>query len=171
MHCIFHLMWSVWKCGEHHRSVVFIHLKEHSSALAISYFCPADFFFCTTFLWNHISRHVICNFVCVDAEFCTFFTIRIGFCLTKSIPFYAVIICIEFEDYTKFRHIFEFFNRVISKRCFYSSIPEYFIGKPAFTGRCSRHKVCISYLYSLFIHFYFRYISRAIRSLAEVLVT
>ena len=158
MHCIFHLMRCVWKCREHHRPIVFIHLKEHSSTLAVSYFCPAYFFFCTTFLRYHISCDIVCNFVCINAKFCTFLTVCISFCLAKSIPFYTVIICVEFEDYTEFRHITEFFNRVIRKSCFHSSITENFIRKLAFAGRCSRHDVGISYFYRLLIHFYFWHI-------------
>ena len=164
-------MWSVWKCREHHWAIVFVHLKKHSSSLAVGYFCPANFFFCTTFLRYHISCNIICNHICINTKFCTFFTIRIGLCLAKSIPFHTVIICVKFKDHTEFRHITEFLNRVIRKSCFHSSITKNFIRKFTFTGRCSRHNIGVRYLYRLLIHFYFWHICRAICSLSKVFVT
>ena len=112
MHGIFHLMWSVWECREHHW--FFSHLKVHSSALAVCDLRPAYFLFCSTFLRYHVSCYVVHNFILVNAQFCTFFAICIGLSFAQSIPLNIVVICIEFENHPKFRHITKFFYRIIS---------------------------------------------------------
>ena len=97
MHGIFHLMWSVWECREHHW--FFSHLKVHSSALAICDFSPS-----VLPLLLHIPA-VPCILLCCPqfysgkCQFCTFFAVCIGFSFAQSIPLNIVVICIEFENH------------------------------------------------------------------------
>ena len=96
------------------------------------------------------------------------FAVSISFHRSKSIPLHMVIICVEFKEYTKLRHIPQFFDRIISKRCFYTSIAKYFIGNMALCHRCSRHYISIRYHCGMLFHLKLRLMSSHINTVAII---
>ena len=149
-------MRGIRKCREHHRAVFLVHFKKHSSAFSVCNFRPSHFFFCTAFLWYHISCHVILYQVLVDTKLCSLLTVCVSLRFPKSVPAYMVIIRIEFENNAKFRHISKLLHRVIRKGGTYSSITENFIGKSAGSSRSGWKEIGIRYFYGIFFFFYFR---------------
>ena len=98
------------------------------------------------------------------------FAVCISFRRSKSIPLDMVIICIEFKEYTKLRHIPQFFYRIIGQGSFYPSISEYFVGKAALADRCRRHDVSKGNLHTVIMDSCLRGVGRTIHSPAELFV-
>ena len=114
--------------------------------------------------------HIISYHVFVNTKFCTMFTVCVSLSLAQSVPFYMIIICIELEHYAKLRHIAQFFDRIISKCCFYTSITKYFIGNMALCHRCSRHYISIRYHCRMFFYLKLRLMSAHINTITVIFV-
>ena len=89
-------------------------------------------------------------------------SVCISFCRSKTVPFHMVIICIEFKENTKLRHVSQLFHRIICQSCFHSSITKHFVCQTALADRCGRHQIFKSDLYTVFMNSCLRCIGRCI---------
>ena len=166
MHRIFHLMWCVWQCGEFHS----ITGKQHTSALTVCYRCPTYTNLVSAFLWNHVFCHIIFYFVLVDTQFCAFASVHIGFFRSHAVPGYIVIICIEFEHNTEFRHITQTFYRIIRQCGADASVTVYLIAQFTLSCRSCWHRISKCNLCAVIQDFDFRNMHSRIMSSGRIFV-
>ena len=81
-----------------------------------------------------------------------------------------IVIRIELEHYTEFRHIAQLFHRIIGKRRPDRSVAEHLIGKPAFALRRGGHQVRVRHFYRIAVLLHSRFQQSAIRAFAVFVV-
>ena len=143
--------------GKHHGTALLVHFKKHSSAFPVCYFRIPDAGLGSALLRHYISGHIVFYQVSVNSQLCPFLPVCIGLSRSQSVPFQMVIVCIQLEHYAKFRHISQFFHRIIGKHGCHFSFSVYLIGKLAPGYRPCRKKICESNFCSIILNLQFRF--------------
>ena len=148
---VFHLVRGVRQCREHHR-LLGICAEQQTAALTVNDLCPAHGGLCTALLRHKILCDVLGNLILVDAQLCTMLTVPVGFRRAIAVPFYGVIIGINLEQYTEFRHGCKPIHRVIMRGGLNAAITEHTILQTAFSSRAGLQIVEIGHNNTVSFH-------------------
>ena len=166
MHRIFQLVRCVRQCGKFH----LVAAEHHTTALAVRHGCPAYTNLVAALLRNEIFRHIVFDFILINAKLCSGAAVHIRLLRSHAVPGNMVIIGIQLEHYAELRHIAELFHRIVGQRRLNAAIAEDAVGQLALACRCGRHHVAVADFRAVLVHFDFRCIQSRIMTSVRIFV-